>query len=549
MTRKFVKLAVCAGLAILTGSADVFAGRGGGYGGGRGGGYGGGGNRGGMQGGGYSTSHSPSFSQPPSGAGYSNRNQSQNHNAGSAAAGAGYANRNQSQSHNAGSAAAGAGYANRNQSQSHNAGSAAAGAGYANRNQSQNHNAGSAAAGAGYANRNQSQYSNAGAAAAGAGYANRNQSQYPNAGAAAAGAAYANNNPYNQYHAGMTNGYWNGNYGAWGMGSGGYGGVGAWGVGSPMYGYGYSAYSNPYSAGMTGAGAGQAVAPGQPAGNAAFDYSQPLNTAATPAPAAPADQATTAFNQARDAFRTNDYATALASTQQALAQVPNDPTMHEFLGLVFFAQGKYEQAAAPLYSVLSVGPGWDWTSLIGNYNDANVYTEQLRALETYVKANATSAPAQFVLAYHYITQGHGDAAVGPLKAAVALQPNDTLSAQLLAKLQPASVGSTAPPAAPQPQPFDAGKLTGDWVASAPQNAKVTLSIAGDGGFTWAVAAPGKPATSIKGTSAVADGVLTLTDKDSRNGALAGQVVWQDDSHFAFRAMGAPPDDPGLKFAR
>ncbi len=223
--------------------------------------------------------------------------------------------------------------------------------------------------------------------------------------------------------------------------------------------------------------------------------------------------------------------------------------MHQFLALVLFAQGKYEQAAAPLYSVLSVGPGWDWTSLIGNYNDANLYTEQLRALEAYVKANTTSAPAQFVLAYHYITQGHGDAAMSHLKAAVASQPNDTLSAQLLAKLQPASVGSTPTPAAPAAQPFDAGKLTGDWVAQAPQNATVNLSIKGDGGFSWAVAVPGKPATSIKGTSTVADGVLTLTDKNSRNGALAGQVVWQDNTHFAFKAMGAPPDDPGLKFAR
>ena len=164
--------------------------------------------------------------------------------------------------------AAGAGYANRNQSAPHsNAASAGRRCGLC---QSQSESLipmpAAAAAGAGYANRNQSQYPNAGAAAAGAGYANRNQSQYPNAGAAAAGAAYANNNPYNQYHPGMTNGYWNGNYGAWGMGTGGYGGVAAWGVGSPMYGYGYSAYSNPYAAGMVGAGAGQPVAQGQPAG-------------------------------------------------------------------------------------------------------------------------------------------------------------------------------------------------------------------------------------------------------------------------------------------
>ena len=166
--------------------------------------------------------------------------------------------------------------------------------------------------------------------------------------------------------------------GAWGMGTGSYGGVAAWGVGSPMYGYGYSAYSNPYAAGMMGAGAGQGVAQGQPAGNSGYDYSQPINTAAAD-PAAPAiDQTTAIFAQARDAFRANDYATALAKTQQALAQVPNDATMHQFLGLVLFAQGKFEQAAAPIYSVLSVGPGWDWTSLIGNYNDANLYTDQLR---------------------------------------------------------------------------------------------------------------------------------------------------------------------------
>ena len=49
-------------------------------------------------------------------------------------------------------------------------------------------------------------------------------------------------------------------------------------------------------------------------------------------------------------------------------------TLHEFLALVFFAQGKYDQAAAPLYAVLSVGPGWDWTTLSGMYPDVDTYT-------------------------------------------------------------------------------------------------------------------------------------------------------------------------------
>jgi len=514
MTRTLSKLVLGAALVILVSPPDIFAGRGGGYRGGGGGGYGGG-NRGGGTGG------TPSFSQarPPMNQSGGSGNRSS------------YGNQAQSGAHPQYGNTSGAA----NQNLAHpNADSAAAGAGYANRNQSQN-----------------LAHPDADAAAAGAGYANRNQgSAYPYAGAAAgAGAAYANNNPYNQYHPGMVNGSWNGNnypgWGATGYGS----GVGAWGTGSPMYGYGYSGYGNPYAGSMSGAGAGQPGALAQPSGAPAYDYRQPLNTAAAPPKSTATDRVTAVFDQARGAFKSNDYATALERDQQALGQMPNDATMHEFLALVLFAQGKYEQAAAPLYAVLSLGPGWDWTTLIGNYTDANVYTEQLRSLEAYAKGNPSSAQAQFVLAYHYIAQGHGEAAASQLKTVVALQPNDRLSAQLLTKLQPAGAGSAAPPAPPQSPPFDAGKLTGNWVAQGPQNSTISLSIKDGGGFTWAVALPDKPPRSITGASTVADGVLTLAGGDSQAGALSGQVAWQDDTHFSFRAVGAPADDPGLKFAR
>ena len=217
--------------------------------------------------------------------------------------------------------------------------------------------------------------------------------------------------------------------------------------------------------------------------------------------------------------------------------------------MVLFAQGNYEAAAAPLYSVLSVGPGWNWTTLIGNYADANTYTEQLRALEAYLKANPKSAQARFVLAYHYITQGHEDAAVTQLKDVVALQPNDTLSAQLIAHLQPSGAATPSPVAASPAELTSPGKLAGTWDAQAPQNAKITLTIKDGGGFTWDAAPPGKPPMSIAGTSTLANGVLSLAGKDTQAGTLAGQVVWQDDTHFTFRAIGGPTDDPGLKFAR
>ncbi len=521
MTRRLSILVLGTALAILASPPDIFAGRGGG--GGGGGGYRGGGG-GGYRGGAGGMGASPSFSQPRQSTGQSGSHpQSQ------------YGNLSGASNHPAGTAAAGAGYANRNQSQSHPAGAAAAGAGYANNNQSLNH-------------------PGAAGAAAGAGYANNNQSlNHPGAAGAAAGAGYANN------HSGI-NGAWNGNgYGAWGATGygagygGGYGGVGAWGVGSPMYGWGYSGYSNPYSAGYSGAGGvAQPAAAQQPGGanQQAYNYSQPISTTAAQPDQAVAGQANTAFDQARDAFKSGDYAKALQLDQQGISQTPNDRTLHEFLALVFFAQGKYDQAAEPLYAVLSVAPGWDWTTLSGMYPDVDTYTGQLRALEANVRANPASAHARFVLAYQYLCQGHVENAVAQLKETVKLQPGDTLSAQLIAYYQPA--GSAQPPSA-EPATngataFD-GKLAGSWVATPAKDTKIALVIGDDGKFNWDASSAGKPPTAIAGSSTLADGVLTLAAQGSQNGALTGKVAWQDADHFTFRVTGAPPSDPGLKFAR
>ncbi len=498
MTRMISKLVLGAALLILINPSDVSAQRGGGGGRGRGGGgYGGGNRSGGGMGG------TPSFSQPRQQSGqYGNRSQ--------------YGN------------SAGAGYANRNQSQSHPAGAAAAGAGYAN-NQGLNH-------------------PGAAGAAAGAGYANNQGLAHPGAVGAAAGAGYANS-----YHPGMVNGTWSGNgYGAWGAtGYGaGYGtGVGAWGTGSPMYGWGYSGYSNPYSGGFAGAGGAQAVAPQQTAA-APYNYSQPISTTAPPPEQAVASQSASALDQARDAFKAGDYSKALQLDQQALAQAPNDTSLHEFLGLVYFAQGKYDQAAEPLYAVLSVGPGWDWTTMSGMYPDVETYTGQLRALEASVRANPDSAPARFVLAYQYLVQGHDQNAVDQLKVAVKLQPGDTLSAQLIAHLQPTGAAQPASAeTAPSAAPADLAKLSGSWTATPAKDAKVTLAINENGKFSWDVSSTGKPPTTIAGTSTLADGVLTLAAQGGQQGTLTGRVASQDADHFTFRLVGGPPSDPGLSFAR
>ena len=124
----------------------------------------------------------------------------------------------------------------------------------------------------------------------------------------------------------------------------------------------------------------------------AYDYSQPLSTQATPPQPSVTDQAGSEFDAARDAFKSGDYNKALSLTDQAIKELPNEAALHEFRGVTLFALTRYTEAAVPLYAVLAVGPGWDWGTFISLYPEASVYTEQLRALESYCRTNAGSAP-------------------------------------------------------------------------------------------------------------------------------------------------------------
>ena len=256
---------------------------------------------------------------------------------------------------------------------------------------------------------------------------------------------------------GWVHGYWNGHdsaawgwhnpyWGAAGVGLGvgmGLGwGLSSWGFGSSLYGMGYMPYSNPYYSGATAGVAGQAdmAAP--------YNYSQPIDTVSAPADESVADPAMALFDAGRASFKEGNYADALQKTNDALAKLPNDTTLHEFRGLCLFALGRYDESAATLYAVLAVGPGWDWTTLISLYPSVDVYTAQLRTLEEFTRAHSDSATARFVLAYHYLTEGFTDAAVQVLKQVVALKPNDYPLCQAAPSTRPAQ--ERAAPRPPRP---------------------------------------------------------------------------------------------------
>jgi tetratricopeptide (TPR) repeat protein len=332
-------------------------------------------------------------------------------------------------------------------------------------------------------------------------------------------------------------------FGSFGLGLG-YG-LSSWCYGSPYYYWGYEPYYNPYYS--------SAVIIQQPVYLGAdtttiYDYSQPLNTQAAPAVETDADQALDLFDQARDAFKAGQYQTALGLTDQALAKTPQDAALHEFRALTLFALGRFDDAAAVIYPVLAVGPGWNWATMIGLYPNVDVYTQQLRALEAFrVQHDNDPAPA-FLLAYHYLTMGHKDNARAQLEAVVKLQPDDRIASQLLTQLtgkQPA----VAPAAAPKLE--DAGKqfaITGNWSATAGDGAEtITLNIKDGGSFEWKVNQKGQ-ARTLAGTSTLgSNGLLTLASNDA--GVMVGQVRWSDPDHFNFRLVGAQGDDQGLNFTR
>jgi tetratricopeptide (TPR) repeat protein len=359
---------------------------------------------------------------------------------------------------------------------------------------------------------------------------------------------YWHNVHNNWYH-----GYWHGHWGnggwyshpwaSWGIGLGAFG-LTSWAVGSLFYDTGYYPYYNPYY-----------VAPAV-VDYPAFDYSQPIvTTAALPDPNDPSNNAAvTDGDRARDAFYKGDYPAALSAVNAALSRSPSDTPLQEFRALILFAMGKYKEAAANLYAVLSVGPGWDWTTMSSLYPSVDVYTKQLRALEDYVRQYEYAPELHFLLGYHYMTEGYPSAAARQFETVVKQSPNDQVSRQLLAMIGSsdsgnggASATAEAPPTTPSDSQLTApANITGAWRAPAVGGGTIDLSMGSDGRFSWKFAKPDKT-QSFDGKYELAGTTLVL--EYSNGGTMVAKVNAEGPDRFSFKMVGGPPNDPGLTFAK
>jgi Flp pilus assembly protein TadD len=322
-----------------------------------------------------------------------------------------------------------------------------------------------------------------------------------------------------------------------------------WGANSLGYQFGYSDYSNPYYTESMPAYYTEPIV------NIPIELTQQTTTVAAPiqetaaaaaTPPGVSAEAVSIFDQARAAFLQGQYDQALTLTDKAVAQMPRDAVLHEFRSLVLFALQRYAESAAAIHSVLDVSPGWDWKTLCGLYPSADVYTSQLRTLESARDKNPKATELRFLLGYHYLTCGHLEQALSEFRRTVELQPNDSVSASLVATLSPRDVQPAQAPTAEAPKGIPADSIVASWTAAGKGKEKYSMALRKDGSFTWGFTR-GTSKQQVKGVYTLEGNVLAM-EPDSGGVMLAELTVKEPDT-LHFKMIGGAKDDPGLEFRR
>jgi hypothetical protein len=214
---------------------------------------------------------------------------------------------------------------------------------------------------------------------------------------------------------------WRGDGGWWGWGYplvAGLGGYDWWYPG--LYGYGRGSYSYDGS------------------GYASIDSGavpQQLSAAIEPPPQnnqiAWNGQGNRYLDEAVQNFQGGYYQNAIRMAEHAIVDFPRDAEAHEVVALAAFANKDYRTAATEAHAVTALGGVPSWNQVYAIYQNADVYTSQLRSLEDYVRAHPESTESQFLLGVQYLTTGYSSEARDHLAKAAELTPDDKIVRDLM----------------------------------------------------------------------------------------------------------------------
>ncbi len=353
-------------------------------------------------------------------------------------------------------------------------------------------------------------------------------------------------------------------------------GLVGWGLGNLFFDCGYYHYHNPYPVQTVYVQSSPSVTYQQPITQVAEQAAPADESAAT----AQATKVDSLIGESQVAFKENNYLKALELCDKAVAESPGDGGLHEYRALILFALAKYGEAAGVLNPILVSSPGWDWSTMVQLYDKQETYTEQLRKLEDYTKANQESPSAYFVLGYHYMVCGYMEEAAVAFNKTVELEPADRVASQLASLAEnsvvtgdgeeAAEVADVDPEkaekateasekteeeaseevaeAATSAVPFE--QIVGKWSSDQGENGTVTLTLKDDGTFTWEYSSEQADPFKMEGQFNLGEGnILTLTDGDSEDSQMAGTVALPEEGKLNFVLAGGPPGDPGLTFEK
>jgi hypothetical protein len=151
------------------------------------------------------------------------------------------------------------------------------------------------------------------------------------------------------------------------------------------------------------------------------------------------------FVNASRPFRMRNYGTAVWRAARFLERRPSDSDLLQLHSLACFALGDYETAYR---DAIAVPPDsiWDWPTLRSMYRSGEDYTAQFRMLEARAQTGQSPLELRFLLGYHYLMQGHRDAARRQIGTVLSADRQNLAARNLMVLAQSPPKGSSQPPA-------------------------------------------------------------------------------------------------------